>query len=132
MPVQLFTTKRSGHRILEVRVSGKLNRMDYAKFVPEVESMIRDEGKIRLLVIMQDFHGWDGGALWEDIKFDARHFSDIERLAIVGEKKWEQWMAAFCRPFTTAEVAYFDRAETTEALEWSAGDTKKEPSRKAG
>ena len=42
---------------------------------------------------MKDFHGWDAGALWEDIKFDLKHFSDIERVAMVGEKKWQKGMS---------------------------------------
>jgi hypothetical protein len=60
---------------------------------------------------MHDFHGWDAGALWEDAKFDLKHFADIERLAFVGEKKWEKGMAQFCRPFTKATIRYFDRSE---------------------
>jgi hypothetical protein len=46
----------------------------------------------------------DYETLWEDIKFDVKHFNDIERLAITGENKWEKGMAAFCKPFTTAKV----------------------------
>ena len=67
---------------------------------------------------MRDFHGWTAGALWEDIKFDVRHFRDIERLALVGEKKWEKGMAVFCKPFTTAKVRYFERAKADEARAW--------------
>ena len=37
-----------------------------------------------MLFDMTDFHGWDAGAAWEDIKFDIKHFADIERLAMVG------------------------------------------------
>jgi hypothetical protein len=49
---------------------------------------------------MRDFQGWDARALWEDIKWDAKHFNQIERVAMVGDKKWQEWMAAFCKPFT--------------------------------
>jgi hypothetical protein len=67
---------------------------------------------------MHEFHGWTAGALWEDLKFDAKHVRDIERLALVGEKRWEAGMAAFCRPFTTATIRYFDRAQAAEAYKW--------------
>ena len=60
--------------------------------------------------------------LWEDIKFDLKHFADIERLAIVGEKRWEQGMAAFCRPFTSAKIRYFDHSRIEEAREWIVHD----------
>lgn len=111
----------AGHQYLVVRVSDKLSKEDYAQFVPEVERLIKEEGKIRLLFEMQDFHGWEAGALWEDIKFDLKHFADIERLAIVGEKKWEEWMATFCKPFTRAEIRYFDQSQADEARNWLAG-----------
>jgi hypothetical protein len=56
--------------------------------------------------------------LWKDTKVDARHFNDIERLALVGESRWQKGMAVFCRPFTTAHVRYFDRSHLAEAREW--------------
>ncbi len=42
--------------------------------------------------------------MWEDIKFDMKHFADIERLAIVGESKWEKGMAVFRRPCSSVET----------------------------
>jgi len=67
-------------------------------------------------------HGWTAGALWEDIKFDFQHWKDIEKLAIVGESKWEQGMAAFCKPFTSATIQYFDHSRHFEANEWIEAD----------
>ncbi len=105
-------------RTLVVNLSGKLLKRDYGHFVPEVERLIQQHGKIRILMDMRDFHGWTLGGLWEDIKFDAKHFKDIERVAMVGEKKWEKWMAMFCRPFTTAEIRYFDQSQADQAYDW--------------
>ena len=101
-----------------MQATGKLSKEDYEKFVPLTEEKIGHFGKIRILFIMHDFHGWDAGALWDDIKFDAKHFNQIERLAIVGESKWEHGMSAFCRPFTTASIKYFDQADIAQAREW--------------
>jgi hypothetical protein len=86
-----------------------------------VERLVKEHGKIRLLVQMHDFHGWTAGALWEDIKFDAKHFKDAERLALVGEKKWQHAMAVFCKPFTAAEVRYFDHTMIEQARAWLLG-----------
>jgi hypothetical protein len=76
----------------------------------------QDNGKV-----LGVFHGWSVGALWEDIEFEARHFRDIERLALIGDKKWEAGMAC-CKPFTTATIRYFDRAEAAQARAWVRGD----------
>jgi len=109
-------------KILTVQLSGKLHKEDYERFVPEVEAMIKQHGKIRLLCRMHDFHGWQMGALWEDIKFDVKHFADIERLAFVGDRKWEQGMAVFCKPFTTAKIRYFDEHQADQATDWIHAD----------
>ena len=116
MAIQL--TEESGGRILVVHTSGTLVKADYEHFVPEFERLIQQHGKLRLLFDMTGFHGWDAGAMWEDIKFDMRHFADIERLAMVGEKKWQHGMATFCKPFTTATIRYFDHADAAEARGW--------------
>ncbi len=105
-------------KVLTINVSGKLTAEDYDRFVPQTERLIQQHGPIRVLFDMQDFHGWELAALWKDIKFDMSHFKDIERLAMVGDKKWEQWMATFCRPFTSATIRYFDRSEATAAHDW--------------
>ena len=107
-----------GGKILEVRASGKLTKEDYERFVPLTEGFIEQFNKVRVLFEMHDFHGWEAGALWQDVKFDLKHFSDIERLAIVGESKWEKGMAAFCRPFTTAKIRYFDIKDIALARTW--------------
>lgn len=107
-----------GGQVLEAHLEGTLVTDDYARFVPEFERLLEQHGKLRVLVVMHDFHGWKIGALWEDIKFDVKHFRDIERIAIVGEKKWQQWMSAFCRPFTTAKVRYFDFDQVEAARKW--------------
>lgn len=107
-----------GTNVVEVTLSGKLDRESYETFLPEIERLIRERGKLRMLCRLTDFHGWTMGGLWEDIKFDWRHFSDIERLALVGDRRWEHGMAAFCKPFTRAAVRYFDVSETDQAAKW--------------
>jgi hypothetical protein len=120
MTVQL--TKEPGINLLGIEVTGKLTKADYQQFVPKIEELIKLEGKLRILFEMIDFHGWTAGALWEDIKFDAKHFNDIERVALVGNTKWQEGMAAFCRPFTTAQVRYFPEEQRHEAVVWLKSD----------
>jgi hypothetical protein len=106
--------------MLEVQVTGKLTKESYQQLVPVVDQQIKDHGKLRILFEMHDFHGWTAGALWEDMKFDLKHWKDIERLAIVGESKWEKGMASFCKPFTTAKIKYFEPNELEAARAWVA------------
>lgn len=114
----LTLEEEAGGKLLSLNISGKLSKEDYEQFVPKVEDLIKQHGKIRVLMLMNDFHGWELGALWEDLKFDAKHFRDIERLAMVGDTKWEAGMAVFCKPFTTAKIKYFDVSKAADAGEW--------------
>lgn len=105
-------------RLFEINVSGKLSKEDYANFITEAEQRIQHHGPLRLLVKMHDFHGWGAGALWEDVKFDVKHFNDIERIAVIGETWWQEWMTTLFRPFTTAEVRYFEPDQADQAHIW--------------
>ncbi|NNJ25985.1 STAS/SEC14 domain-containing protein [Alienimonas chondri] len=108
----------SAENVIEVTLTGKLAAADYEAFVPRIEPLLQQHDKVRMVVILDDFHGWSVGALWEDVKFDLKHFADIDRLAIVGDATWEKGMSVFCKPFTTAKVQYFDLSKVDAARAW--------------
>ena len=112
--------KDAAAKLLTVKASGKLSAEDYDSMEPEVEKLIESCGRIRILFVMRDFHGWEMGAVWEDIKFATKHCRDIEKVAMVGEKAWEKWMATICRPFTMSSIKYFDAGEEDAARQWLA------------
>lgn len=116
MSIQLLPETQD--HVLTLRLSGKLNSQDYDDFIPQIDRLIKEFGRIRMLVVMDDFHGWTAGAFWEDAKFGAHHYSSIERLALVGDHNWEKAMAAICKPFTAATVRYFDQSQSAEAAAW--------------
>ena len=104
--------------VLAFKLSGKLHNEEYERFIPLIEQAMKEQGKVRILADMEDFHGWDMPALWDDIKFATGHFSEIERIAIVGDQKWEAWMAQVCKPFTHATIRYFDQVDEGAAWGW--------------
>ena len=67
---------------------------------------------------MAGFDGWDAGAAWEDLKFGVKHFDDIDRMGMVGQKKWPHALAIFFKPFTKAKARYFDETESAQARKW--------------
>src|SRR5665213_770342 len=116
MPIQL--NEENGGKILVVNISGKVVKADYPDFVSEFERLLRQHGKMRVLFNMTGCHGWDAGAAWEDIKFELKHFADIERLAMVGDKQWQHAMAVIFKPFTKATSRYFDHTDIAGARKW--------------
>jgi hypothetical protein len=112
--------KSDSPKVVAFKLSGKLHDEDYKKFVPLVDDAIAKAGKVRILAQFHDFHGWDMHALWDDIKFSTTHCTKIERIALVGDKSWEKWMAQVCKPFTMAKIRYFDASEVAAAWAWLA------------
>jgi len=104
--------------IVTLKFREKLDKEDYETFVPMIESQMKNGSSIRLLAELHDFEGWTAGALWEDTKFAAKHFNDIERLAVVGESRWQKGVTVFVKPFTSADVRYFDMQEIDRARKW--------------
>ncbi|HET8839026.1 MAG TPA: STAS/SEC14 domain-containing protein [Flavobacteriaceae bacterium] len=104
--------------IIATKATGKLTQTDYDKLLPLLNDKLGKYPKIRWYFEMEDFEGWDPKAFWEDVKFDFKHAADFDKVAMVGEKKWEEWMADLMKPFTAAEVKYFDAVQREEAIKW--------------
>jgi hypothetical protein len=113
------TLEDTGSGTLGFKLSGKLHDEDYKHFVPAVEAAVKQHGKVPLLAQFQDFHGWDLKGLWDDIKFATEYCNKVERIAMMGETRWEEWMTRVCKPFTLANVNCFDRHELDAAWSWS-------------
>lgn len=107
--------------VLDVRASGTLGRADYVGFEDAFSALRRRYGTLRVLWEMVDFHGWDAGGLWGDAKFDLKHYADVDRFAMVGEKEWEKNLTELAKPFTAAKVKYFDVSQREAARRWVRG-----------
>ena len=112
------TIETGSRKVLGLKLCGKLHDEDHKQFVPRWETILTGRGKVRLFVEFEDFHGWDLHAAWDDLKLGLKHYSDFERIAMVGDRKWEELMASFCKPFTRAKVKYFERLEVHAAWTW--------------
>ncbi len=114
----------SSGAFVALQLTGKLEASDYAGIVPVLEDRIAQHGKISLFWEMRDFSGWTVSGLASDTKFDVKYANDFTRIALVGEKKWHELMASLMRPFTSAEVKYFDLGERDAALAWAKADQR--------
>ena len=107
-----------GVRTLELNVSGKLVEDDYTLLAERTAELIANHGNINMLIELSDFHGWTAGAAWKDLKFGIEHFQHIRRIAVIGDADWEKGLALFHKPFTRAEIKYFDHKDTESAYNW--------------
>ena len=104
------------------RLSGKMLEEDHKALVPCIEDVLEREGAVKLFAELEDFHGWNWHAAWDELRFSARHYRDIKRIAMVGDRKWEERLAGLFKPFTRAEVRYFDKSRTNAAWFWLQDD----------
>jgi hypothetical protein len=116
-----LTVDNLGSQALELKVDGRLETDDYEKFVPLAEELIAQHRKMGLLVRVSGLRGWSPAALWQDIRFDARHYNDITRIALVAESDSKRWLATLAKPFTGAKVEFFLESELEQARDWVKG-----------
>lgn len=121
MPIEcqdLDVFRRPSAVVMKLKASGKLTKEDYESFSAEFSRVLMAQQEVRLFIVLEDFHGWTASALWEDVKFDAKHFDDVERIAIVGDSRWAEAATVLYKPFTKASVRYFDESDVQKARDW--------------
>ena len=91
-----------------VKASGKLTDADYQDLLPRLESAIAGFGPLRMFIDMEDFRAIELQAAW----------NDFERVAIVGDKRWEELSAKAFDLITEGDFRYFDGADRGRARAW--------------
>lgn len=108
----------SAGNVVGYRIAGRITREDYEALTPEVEALVEQEGNIRLLLDMEGFE-WEEMKAWgADFKFGRQFREKIDKLAIVGDKRWEKWLAAVADPFYAREAEFFKTDDRHAAWEW--------------
>ena len=107
---------------LGFQAHGQVTAGDYERvIVPAVEAAFALNRKLRLLYLTaEDFVGFDPGALWNDAKLGARHFSGWERIALVTDVAWLQLAAGTMGFMVPGKFRLFPVAELAEAKRWIA------------
>lgn len=104
--------------IIATKANGNLSEQDVRKIHPLIHNIIDRGQKVRWYFEMEKFTGYELQAFWEDAKMDLTHANDYEKIAMVGEKEWQNWITQFMRPFTQADIQYFDLSEKEKAKAW--------------
>jgi hypothetical protein len=67
-----------------------------------------------VLVIVENFKGWEHGADWGDVTFFETHGDWIEKIGIVADPKWEIETLAFAGAgFRHGPVKFFPESQLT-------------------
>ena len=92
---------------------------DFRQITPQIDSLISQHGKIRLLIDASGFKGWENIAAFENHGgFINDHQQKIERIAVIVGHDWQHWLIGAVRMFLHPEVKAYDKSHESEALQW--------------
>lgn len=107
---------------LKIVVPDKLKADDFRQIAPQIDSLISQHGKIRLLIDASGFHGWENIAAFEKhAGFVKNHQQKIERIAVIAAHEWQHWLIGAIRIFIHPEARAYDQSHASEALRWIVG-----------
>jgi len=109
----------SSKPVLCFKVTGTLTRAELGWLQNKAIAGIKDWGKIRALVILEDFRGWKKGTGWDDLSFANEYDHSIEKIAIVGPEQWRDLACVFAgKGLRSVVVDYFLPPQIEQARKW--------------
>ena len=109
---------QSSENVIGFKLIGNITKADYDVMVPEVEALVQQGENARILLDMTEFN-WEKVNAWgEDMKFGREFRKNLEKMAIVGDKKWEKWLTKMVSPFYAREAQYYHSDDIESAWVW--------------
>lgn len=107
--------------VITVRIVGKLQYAEFEKFQKAAAKEIARLEKVRVLVLAEDFEGWGKDGNWGDVSLQASFDKNIERMALVGEEKWQELVSLFTgQGLRRFPIKFFPPERILSAREWLA------------
>jgi len=103
---------------LSLKAVGKLTHVDYEIINPMIDSALAGikSPRIKVLFDGSELEGWELRAAWDDFKLGLKHGGEFDKIAIFGNKKWQEYSAKIGSWFISGDVKYFE--DLDEALTW--------------
>jgi len=106
------------HFFLKLKAVGTLTHEDYEIINPLVDAALDGitQPEIDALIDGTELEGWELRAAWDDFKFGLKHNNEFKKIAIYGNKNWQEITAKIGSWFISGEIKYFDDCE--KAIDW--------------
>lgn len=111
--------ERAGRELfLKLKAVGRLTHNDYKIITPVINAAISEvkHPVVNVLIDASELNGWEVRAAWDDFKLGAKHSKEFKKIAIYGNKDWQERMAKIGNWFITGEIQYYENA--TAAIDW--------------
>jgi hypothetical protein len=107
--------------VIGFEVTDKVSAEDYRDVVLPVLARAAAAGDVRFVVVIPEFHGMSGGAVWEDLKVGVEHLRAWKRIALVTDIEWMSYLTMLSGWMTPGEIRHFPLAQRADAIAWAAG-----------
>jgi len=115
----MLKIKHNNSNLIEVTIVDILKAEDFINLGEKADKLIKEHGKIRLLINASGFNSWENTkAAEKHFSFVKDHNKKVERLAVVAGHTWQHWLAALARMFIQPKVRVFDKDQINEARAW--------------
>lgn len=104
--------------IVEAKLDGGIETKEVEALRSEINAVLGEYGKLRLLFVYEGLGSMDPMAIWKDLKLEIGIVSDIEKMAVVSEKSWFGGIAGILNSMMSMEVETFESGQREEALRW--------------
>ena len=103
---------------LSLKAQGKLTHTDYETITPMIDSALQEvtAPKVRVLIDGTELEGWEPRAAWDDFRIWLKHGNEFEKIAIYGNKKWQEIAAKVGSWFISGQIKFFETED--QALTW--------------
>jgi len=113
--------EQDSDRLCILRVGGELKKSELDTVESEFVEKIANAGTIKLLVLLENFSGWERNEAWGDTDFFFSHRDEFEKIAVVGQPQWEAQVLAFTGAgLRKGPVKFFPETGEAEARAWLA------------
>ena len=107
--------------VIGFEASGKIAAEDYRDIVLPALEQAASAGDIRFMLVMRDFDGMSGGAIWQDLKMGIEHLRSWKRIALVTDIGWMTHATELFGWMTPGQTKTFPLNQQIEATEWVSG-----------
>jgi energy-converting hydrogenase Eha subunit G len=118
----MIKTEIISTNVLQIIVPDKLQAEDFRQLAPQIDTIISQYGKIRLLIDASGFNGWENMAAFKNhVRFIKDRQKKVERIAAIAGHSWQHWLIGTARMFLHPEIEVYNKGRESDALQWITG-----------
>ena len=102
--------------VVGFEASGMLRAEEYKDVIVPALERAAESGDLRFVLVIPEFKGMTGSAVWEDLKTGVSHLRHWKKIALVTDVDWMSHLTSLFGWMTPGQTRVFSMAERDEAL----------------